>query len=78
MINRDSISAIYLTKNQLYHKQMTHINVRFHFIREILEEGDLVLEKIHTKENPTDMLIKVISGAKFNHCKNLLHIFPIA
>jgi len=32
-----------------------------------------VLEKIHTKENPTDMFTKVVSRAKFNHCKNLLH-----
>jgi len=27
----------------------------FHFVREILEEGDLVLEKIHTKKNLTDV-----------------------
>ena len=46
-----------------------HIDVRFQFVREILEEGDLVLEKIHIEENPTEMLIKLISGSKFNHCK---------
>jgi len=42
----------------------------FHFVREILEEGDLVLKKIYTKKNLTDMLTKVIFGAKFNYCKN--------
>jgi hypothetical protein len=30
--------------------------------------------KIHTKDNPADMLTKVIPGVKFCHCKNLLHI----
>jgi len=29
----------------------------------MLEEGDLVLEKIHMKENLIDMLTKIVSGA---------------
>jgi len=40
---------------------MKHINVRFHFIREILDEGDIELQIIHTKENPPDMLTKIVS-----------------
>jgi len=41
---------------------MEYIDIMFHFVREILEEGDLMLKKIHTKENPTDMLKKMVSG----------------
>jgi len=78
MINCDSMCAIYLVKNQVYHARTKHMDIRFHFIREILKKGDLLLKKMYTKENPTNMLIKVVSGAKFKHCKNLLHIFPIA
>ena len=69
------MSAIYLIKNQVYHAQVNHIDGRFHFVREILAEGDLVLEKIHTQENLVDMLTTVILGAKFNNCKNLLIYF---
>ena len=56
----------------------TSIDVRFHFIREILDEGDIELLKVHTKENPADMLIKAILGVKFRHCKEMLHILPVA
>jgi len=28
---------------------MKHIDIRFHFVMEILNEGDIVLKKIHTK-----------------------------
>jgi len=77
-INCDSMSAIYLAKNHVYHARMKHIDVRFHFIREILNEGDIELLKIHTKENPTDMLTKVVSGMKFTHCKEFLHILSVA
>ena len=75
-INCDSMSAIYLAKNQVYHARTKHIDVRFYFVREILEEGDIV--KIHTSENPADMLTKVVSGVKFAHCKALLHVLQVA
>ena len=29
---------------------MKHIYVKFHFVREILEEGDIELQNIHTKD----------------------------
>jgi len=42
-INCDSMSAIYLVKNQIDHIRTKYIDVRFHFIREILDEGDIDL-----------------------------------
>ena len=33
--------------------------------------------KIHTKENTTNMLTKIVSQVKFAHCKELLHILPV-
>ena len=77
-INCDSMSAIYLAKNQVYHARTKHIDVRFHFVREILDEGDIELLKIHTTKNPADMLTKVVSGVKFAHCKALLHVLHVA
>ena len=76
-INCDSMSAIYLTNNYMYHARTKHIDVRFHFVWKILDEGDIKLQKIHTKENPADMLTKVILGVKFTHCKELLHILLV-
>jgi len=71
------MSAIYLANNQVYHARMKHIDVRFHFVWEILDESDIELLNIHTKENPTDMLTKVILKVKFTYCKELLHILPV-
>lgn len=42
----DSESAICLAKNQVHHSSTKHTDVRFHFIREIVEEGDVLLQKI--------------------------------
>ena len=72
------MSAIYLAKNQIYHARTKHIDVRFYFVWEILDKGDLELKKIYTKENPADMLTRVVPGVKFEHCKKLLHILLVA
>ena len=77
-INCDSMSAIYLAKNHVHHARTKHIDVKFHFIQKILDEGDIELQKIHTKENFTDMLTKIVSRVKFAYCKELLHILSIA
>mgnify|MGYP007007716516 CR=1 FL=1 len=46
---------------------MKHIDVRYHFVREILEEEEILLQTIDTKENPADMLTKVVTRDKFEH-----------
>ena len=72
----DSQNSIYLAKNSVHHARTKHIDVRFHFVREILNEGDILLEKISTADNPADMMTKVVSGIKFQHCLDLINIFP--
>lgn len=70
----DSQSAIHLAKNQVHHARTKHIDVRYHFVRDVIEEGDVSLMKVHTNENPADMLTKVVTGSKFQHCLDLLHV----
>eukprot|EP00253_Pinus_taeda_P034959 PITA_34959 len=55
----DSQSAIHLAKNSAFHSRTKHIQLKYHFIRSVLEDGQLKLEKIHTSQNPADMLTKV-------------------
>ena len=41
----ESQSTICLSKNQVHHARTKYIDVRFHFIREIISEGDIRLLK---------------------------------
>ncbi|RVW67999.1 Retrovirus-related Pol polyprotein from transposon TNT 1-94 [Vitis vinifera] len=70
----DSQSAIYLAKNQMYHARTKHIYVRFHKIRELVSSGELLLEKVHTSKNTTDILTKPVTTEKFKHCLNLINV----
>ncbi|KAH9783052.1 Integrase catalytic domain-containing protein [Citrus sinensis] len=55
----DNQSAIFLAKNQTYHARTKHIDVKYHYVREIIKSGEVLLKKIDTKDNPSDMLTKV-------------------
>ena len=70
----DSQSAICLAKNQVHHARTKHIDVRYHFVREIVDEGNILLQKIGTADNLADMLTKVVAGIKFQHCFDLNNI----
>ena len=58
-------------------KSTKHINVRYQFVREIISEGRILLQKIETAWNPIDLLTKVVTTIKFNHCLELINIAKI-
>ena len=64
----DSQSAIHLGKNSTFHARSKHIDVRYHWIRDVLEAKLLELEKIHTNDNGADMLTKALPRGKFEAC----------
>ncbi|KAL5557135.1 hypothetical protein UlMin_039371 [Ulmus minor] len=68
----DNQSSIHLTKNQMFHERTKHIDIKLHFIRDVVSRGIVTVEKIHTDENPADMLTKPVTGDKFKLCLNLL------
>lgn len=52
----DSQSAIALSKNPTFHDSTKHIDVKFHFIRGVVQEGEVKIEKINTIHNPVDTM----------------------
>jgi len=58
-INCDNMNVIYLPKNQVYHARAKHIDVRFHFVWEILDESDIELRRFTRKRIPPISLPKL-------------------
>jgi hypothetical protein len=64
----DNESAIHIVNNSSFHSNNNNRQLRYHFIGSILEYGHFKLEKIHTSENPADMLTKVVTREKLSSC----------
>ncbi|GJW68954.1 retrovirus-related pol polyprotein from transposon TNT 1-94 [Tanacetum coccineum] len=54
VVNCDNQGAIHLSRNAVFHERTKHINVRYHFIREIMESKEIKVAKIGTKDNAAD------------------------
>ncbi|KAK4395154.1 Retrovirus-related Pol polyprotein from transposon TNT 1-94 [Sesamum angolense] len=52
----DSESSIQLCKNPVFHDRTKHIDVKYHFIRDIVGKEIINLEKINSDNNPADMV----------------------
>ena len=70
----DSQSAIHLAKNAAYHSKTKHIQRRYHWIRERVEDREIALTKIHTAENESDMLTKVLIPDKLDACQKRIRL----
>jgi hypothetical protein len=68
----DSQSAIYLMKDQMFYERTKHIDIKYHFVRDVIEEGKLKVCKISTHDNPADMMTKSVPVAKFELCSSLV------
>ena len=65
----DSTGAIAQAKEPKAHQRTKHILPRYHLVREIVDRGDVDLQKIDGKENIADPFTKVVSVNEFNECK---------
>ncbi|GKB30985.1 retrovirus-related pol polyprotein from transposon TNT 1-94 [Tanacetum coccineum] len=62
----DNKSAIALCCNNVQHSRAKHINVRYHFIKEQVENGILKLYFIRTEYQLTDIFTKPLPKERFN------------
>ena len=63
-VNYDSQSCIKLIKNPVFYKRSKHIDVRYHFVREKVQEGSLKFAYCNTKDMVADALTKVVPFPK--------------
>ena len=61
----DSMSALALSKNPVFHERSKHIDLRYHFIRECVDNGSIAAEFVTTKDQLADILTKALERVKF-------------
>ena len=61
----DNKSAIALCKNPVHHGRSKHIDTKFHYTHERIEEGEMDVDHVRTEEQLADILTKALGRTKF-------------
>ena len=77
VVYSDSKSAINLSANPVFHERSKHIANKWHFIRDMLYEGLLHIEKIDTSLNVADSLTKAVPGPKVVYSRQKMGMNPM-
>ena len=73
----DTQSSIHRAKNYTFDARSKHIDIKYHWIRDVLNDKLLELEKIHTDHNGLDMLTKALTREKLEICRSVVGMaFP--
>ena len=68
----DNTSTINLSKNPIQHSKSKHIEIRYHFIRDLVEEKIMCLEFINIDNQKADIFTKPLDGQRFESlCKTI-------
>ncbi len=71
-LRADNKKAILLTENSEFHQKTKHIEVRWHWIREKVEQNEIVISYISTKEMLADGLTKALGLKIFKDFRRMI------
>ena len=61
VVNVDNVGAIYLASNATTSQRTRHIDVRYHFVRDYVEDGVVQIVFVRSEDNDADMFTKNVS-----------------
>ena len=70
----DSKASIAMTKKPSFHSRTKHIDVRFHFIRDLVAKEEILLKYCSTHKQLADILTKSLAADKFIYLRALLGV----
>ena len=70
----DNKSAIAMSKNSVYHSRAKHIALKFHYIRDAVEEKEIDVVYWNTEDQVADIFTKALPRDRFEYLWSLLGV----
>ena len=68
----DNQSAIVLAKNPVLHDRSKHIDIKFHFLRDCIDGGQILIEFVDTGKQLANILTKSLGRLRFMKLRKMI------
>ena len=68
LLYSDRITVLLLTDESSLYQRSKHIDTRYHYIRDILQKGEIQMNYVFSKENSVDIFTKTFDADLHHHC----------
>ena len=66
-----------LSENPVFHDKLKHIEIKYHYIRDVVQRGVVKLLYVATEEQIADVLTKPLDRVKFEYFREKLGVLQI-
>ena len=66
-----------MSENPVFHDKSKHINIKYHYIRDMVQKGAVNLQYVATEEQIADVLMKPLARVKFEYFRERLGVLQI-
>ena len=77
IIHCDNQSSIKLSMNPIFHDRSKHIEIPYHYVRDMVDRNSVKLEYICIADQTADILTKPLSRVKIEHFKRRLGMIEL-
>ena len=73
----DNQSCVKLSKNPVFHDKSKHIDIKYHYIRDMVQKGVVKLQYVATNEQTDNVLTNPLARVKFEYFREKLGVIHI-
>ena len=74
----DNTSAINISKNHVMHAKTKHIAIKYHYVRELVEDKEVKMEYVNSKEKIANIFTKPLPKDAFEYLRGNLGVTPLS
>jgi hypothetical protein len=60
-VHCDNNAAMILSEDHVWHAHVKHICVKYHYVRELVSDGELMVTRVRSADNTADILTKPLA-----------------
>ena len=74
----DNVSAINISKNLVMHTKTKHIVIKYHYLRELVQDKTVRMEYVNTKEQLANIFTKALPKEPHKYLRSKLGVLPLS